>query len=143
MTGSLLRVARQSLLMTSVLWLGCESAPTVNPGVTGRDSERTLQRGPAGTSSASAGDVRVHAVQRIEAADKDAVNAAVSIRNTGRSAETVTVVVAWVTADGASADPANVSRMTITLAPKEAREVVFEGAPGTRDFKLSLAYPGG
>ncbi len=93
--------------------------------------------GPAVT-----GDVRVHAVQRIEGASQNSVNAAVSLRNSGQDSETVTVTVMWLTADGKQSDAAKASRKTITLAPRQAQEVVFEGAPGTRDFKVSLSYPG-
>lgn len=85
----------------------------------------------------------MHAVQRIESARQDAVNAAVSLRNGGPDTKTVTVTVVWLNGDGAAMSPPNVSRKTVTLAPKQAEEVVFEGAPGTRDFKVNLTYPGG
>lgn len=128
------------------LCVGCESAPTASPGVGGTGggaSSRALQGNPSVPGPAAKGDVRVHAVQRIEGAGQNSVNATVSLRNSGQGSETVTVTVMWLTADGKQSDPARASRKTITLAPRQAEEVVFEGAPGTRDFKVSLTSPGG
>jgi hypothetical protein len=84
----------------------------------------------------------VYSVQRRESDGRDAVNAAISIKNVGDNTRTVIVTIAWMGAQSQPSEAAEGTTETVTLRPQESRELTFTGAPGARDFKVNLAYPG-
>lgn len=83
--------------------------------------------------------VRIDAIQRHEAQAGDAVTGVVLVRNTSSSPRTVSVGVTWLGGDGGSLSKGGSSSETVTLAPRESRELVFHGAEGSRDFKVALS----
>jgi hypothetical protein len=66
----------------------------------------------------------------------------VSIRNVSAGSRTVTVAIVWLSRDGAVVGADSGTAETVTLLPQESRELTFTGAPGARDFKVNLTYPG-
>lgn len=121
---------------------GCSAAPV--------QSDRPFTTGSAGSAEAHssapaasrADAIRIQSIQRIANGDNDSLTAVVSIRNSGTDPRTVTIAVAWLSQAGPADKAAAVSRETVTLGPKESRDVTFKGTPGARDFKVNVTYPG-
>jgi hypothetical protein len=84
----------------------------------------------------------VYSVQRLESDGRDAVNAAISIKNVGDNTRTVIVTIAWMGPQSQPSEAAEGTTETVTLRPQESRDLMFTGAPGARDFKVNLTYPG-
>jgi hypothetical protein len=85
-------------------------------------------------------EVRIEAIQRIDSDSGDAVTGIVTVRNVSGAPRTVSLGVTWIALpDAANGAGTGVSRETLTLGPRESREVIFRGEPGTRDFKVAMS----
>jgi hypothetical protein len=83
-------------------------------------------------------DVRVDSIQRFDGDDGKAVSGIVTVRNIADTPRTVRVSVSWINAAGEPVGPEAVSTQSATLAPGESRELRFDGATGSRDFKVAV-----
>ena len=120
---------------------GCASTQAVSDGLR---SGAAVGANPTAEQSPATSGIRIEAVQRVDSETGDTVTGIVTLRNVSGAQRTVSLGITWVTVrDAGSGDAAAVSRETLTLAPRECREVVFQGEPGARDFKVSLTSPGG
>ena len=127
--------------MAGCLLVGCASAPTVSAN---SDSSRTALAGSGVSRSPAPSDVRIEAVQRIDSDSGDAVTGIVTVRNVSGAPRTVSLGVTWIALpDAADGAGSGVSRETLTLAPRESRDVIFRGEPGTRDFKVAMSSTAG
>ena len=106
------------------------------PGSSKDGAVRVLGSKPA--PSSSAGHVRVDSIQRLDGEDGKAVSGVVTVRNISDEARTVRVSVSWINGTGKPIGPDAVSAQSVTLASGESRELRFDGAPGSRDFKVAL-----
>jgi len=108
------------------------------------DSGRTALVGGGVSRSPAQSDVRIEAVQRIDSDSGDAVTGIVTVRNVSGAPRTVSLGVTWIALpDAADGAGSGVSRETLTLAPRESRDVIFRGEPGTRDFKVAMSSAAG
>lgn len=82
--------------------------------------------------------VRIEAIQRYDGQASEAVTGVVTVRNTSSAPRTVNIGVTWLGGDGSAISPDAAARETITLGPRESREIVFRGEQGSRDFKVAL-----
>lgn len=122
------------LLLTGIM--GCVPAQTAGSG----------SGGVLGGASASArldapaddGSVRIEAIQRYDGQASETVTGVVTVRNTSSAPRTVNVGVTWLGGDGTMIAPDAAARETVTLGPRESREIVFRGEQGSRDFKVAL-----
>ncbi len=122
-------------LMTAGL-SGCVPAQTAGTGSGG-----VLAPGSAATQLAQSchdGSVRIEAIQRYDGDRTEPVTGVVTVRNTSSAPRTVNVGVTWLSLDGRAIDPDGSALETVTLAPRESREIVFRGEEGSRDFKVAL-----
>ena len=127
--------------MAGCLLVGCASAPTVSDK---SDSSRAALAGDGVSRSPAPSDVRIEAVQRIDSDSGDAVTGIVTVRNVSGAPRTVSLGVTWIALpDAADGAGSGVSRETLTLAPRESRDVIFRGEPGTRDFKVAMSSTAG
>lgn len=92
----------------------------------------------APTSASVQRDVRIDSIQRLDSEDGQAVSGVVIVRNASDAQHTVTVSVTWLNGTGKPSAPDSVSAQSVTLASGESRALRFEGAPGSRDFKVAL-----
>ena len=119
------------------LLVGCASAPTVSAS---SDPGRAARAGDDALSAPAPSEVRIEVIQRIDSDSGDAVTGIVTVRNVSSAPRTVSLGVTWIALpDAASSAGTGVSRETLTLGPRESREVIFRGEPGTRDFKVAMS----
>jgi len=123
-----------AMVMTSIA--GCVPAQTTASGSGG-----LLAGAPASSALAQSqdeGSVRIEAIQRYDGQASEAVTGVVTVRNTSSAPRTVNVGVTWLGGDGSTISPDGTARETVTLGPRESRELVFRGEQGSRDFKVAL-----
>jgi hypothetical protein len=116
--------------------VGCVPAQTQGTG-----SGSVLAPASAATQlgqSGHDGSVRIEAIQRYEGDRTEPVTGVVTVRNTSSTPRTVNVGVTWLSLDGRAIGPDGSALETVTLAPRESREIVFRGEEGSRDFKVAL-----
>lgn len=85
------------------------------------------------------GSVRIEAIQRYDGRASEAVTGVVTVRNTSSAPRTVNVGVVWLGHDGSTIASDGAARETVTLGPRESRDLVFRGEQGSRDFKVALS----
>lgn len=129
-TGGVLAVA---LLAGSVGCVPTQTAVSESGGVLGGASA-SAQLAPQDDDAS----VRIEAIQRYDGQASEAVTGVVTVRNTSSAPRTVNVGVTWLGGDGSAISPDAAARETITLGPRESREIVFRGEHGSRDFKVAL-----
>jgi hypothetical protein len=82
--------------------------------------------------------VRIEAIQRYDGERAEPITGVVTVRNTSSAPRTVSVGVTWLSLDGREIGSDGSVLETVTLAPRESRELVFRGEEGSRDFKVAL-----
>lgn len=85
------------------------------------------------------GSVRIEAIQRYDGLASETVTGVVTVRNTTGAPRTINVGVTWLGNDGTAIASDGAARETVTLGPRESRELVFRGEQGSRDFKVALS----
>lgn len=116
--------------------VGCVPAQTTAGGSGG-----AVSSAPAAVRIGDASDsdsVRIEAIQRYDGQASETVTGVVTVRNTSSAPRTVNVGVTWIGTDGSTIGADQAARETVTLGPRESRELVFRGEQGSRDFKVAL-----
>lgn len=116
---------------------GCVPTQTVDSNSGGVEASA-----PAAVRLVESGDdgsVRIEAIQRYDGRATEAVTGVVTVRNTSSAPRTVNVGVVWLGHDGSMMASDGSARETVTLGPRESRELVFRGEQGSRDFKVALS----
>jgi len=138
-----------SLMCLTHSWTGAAAGFALCAGLAGCVPAQTEVGGSSGILAPASpesqlaqshidGAVRIEAIQRYEGERAEPVTGVVTVRNTGSAPRTVRVGVTWLSKDGRAIDPNRTALETVTLAPRESREIVFRGEQGSRDFKVAL-----
>lgn len=122
--------------LVSVL-AGCAPTQATRTDSTGPVVVRTGTAGAPDSASVRR-DVRVESIQRVDSDDGKSVAGVVTVRNLSDVRHTVRVSVIWTDGTGKPLAPGGTTAQSVTLASGEFREVRFDGAPGSRDFKVAL-----
>lgn len=149
-TGRRFKVHRASVMCVTRAWGGVGIAGALLTALVGCVPAHTAMESsggmsvsaPAVTRLAQSGDdgsVRVEAIQRYDSQASNAVTGVVTVRNTSSAPRTVNVGVTWLGTDGSMIVSDGAARETVTLGPRESRELVFRGEQGSRDFKVAVS----
>lgn len=138
--------------MTGLTHRGCGVAVVVAlvSGLVGCVPTQTIDSGSGGVGTIAPGavrlagpsndsSVRIEAIQRYDGRASESVTGVVTVRNTSSAPRTVNVGVVWIGQDGSMLASDGSARETVTLGPRESRDLVFRGEQGSRDFKVALS----